>query len=110
MRWRGIERDRQIAAKPEVLRALADAELQHRAALARIPAVELGDPVFERRAAQRRGERPPAEFGEVQPAVSDLIFRRVVELPGLRAFDLQRRGHPGFVVDLDQKVRPAALH
>ncbi|MFO0002651.1 MAG: hypothetical protein ACK559_16110, partial [bacterium] len=98
-----------LAAESEVLRALTDIEDQLGLAPARIPRIELHQPVLHRQAPQLGPERRGLHQGPVEPAVGHGVGRRSMQAGRLRAADPKRGGGPGLVVDLDQEGGPAGL-
>ena len=124
-RRQAVEQHRQIVAKADVLRALADVEGDGRFALAGVAAVELNDAIFDFEPRQRRRQRRLVEEAEIEPAIGDVARRDGLLRPrahaeavrsarphalALRALDLQRRRDARFVAHLDEERAPSVLH
>src|SRR5271157_1782026 len=120
---RGVTRkeDVHVAAKPEVLRPLADIEAEFGLALAGVAAVNLDDPVLDGKSRERALQGAVAKRGQVHPALGELrgtdrpfrlgtAGRLPVDRLGVGTGRLKLRGHTSLVPYLDQKHRPAVLH
>ena len=116
----GAEEDVEVAPEAEVLGPLPHVEADLRLPTARVPAVNLEEPVFEREARQRPIQGAVDRDGQVHPPVGDLggreprrgpggAGRSAVDGRGVGAGRLQLGGHARLVVDLDQEGPPSAL-
>ena len=126
-RRQGGEEHVRLIAEADVLGALADAEGNLRLPFAGVAAVELDDAVFEVQAAECRVERLGVIGLEIEPEVlarrhrhmggmgakfpigGGLDVRGIVDGLRVRAHPEQGRRSAGLVVNLDQKLPPAAL-
>ena len=104
------EKDVDIVAETQVLRALPDVEAQLALALAGIAGIKLQDAVLHLQAGQSLAHRLFVEHLQIEPAPAHQPLGRARQFTGVRTLDDQHRGDARLVLHLHQERSPALFH